>query len=126
MRCTTSQWPPNWVRLATPSRVSLTALYRIFLPESKCIFDEDRRDRETRLVKKDWIRATCLSVVVLIPLGVDRGSLTSPHASIFVSVPPARTTSSSAAGAFQSNSAGLLQIWMSVAGSSVHEWTSGY
>ena len=87
--------------------------------------DDLRRERETRLVKKDRIRATRFSVVVLMPVGVDRGIVTSPHASIGVSDPPASMMSSSAAGAFHSNSVGLLQMWISVAGSSVHEWRSG-
>jgi hypothetical protein len=97
----------------------------MFRPESKCIFDDVRRERETRLVKNDGISATRLSVVFLLPIGVERGIVTSPHASIYISEPPARTMSSSAAGAFQWNSAGLLQMWISVAGSSVHEWRSG-
>ena len=59
-----------------------------------------RRERETRLVKKDRMRATRFSVVVLIPFSVDRGIVASPHASISVSDPPASTISSSAAGAF--------------------------
>jgi hypothetical protein len=89
------------------------------------MFDEERRESETRLVKKDVISATRLSVVVLMPFGVDRGILTSPHASIDISDPPASTISSLAAGAFYWNSAGLLQMWISVAGSSVYEWRSG-
>ena len=84
-----------------------------------------RRERETRLVKKDGISATRFSVVVLMLIGVDRGIVTSPYASINISEPPARTMSSSAAGAFHWNSAGLLQMCTSVAGSSVHEWRSG-
>src|SRR5215468_1661645 len=99
--------------------MSFVLRYRTFLPESKWIFDEERRESETRLVKKDGMRATFLSVAVLILVGVDKGILTSPYASILVSVPPARTISSSAAGAFYWNSAGLLQTWISVAGSSV-------
>ena len=54
--------------------------YRIFLPESKCTFDEDRRERETRLVKKEGIRATLFSVVDLMPFDVVRGIVTSPQA----------------------------------------------
>jgi hypothetical protein len=89
------------------------------------MFDDESRESETRLVKKDGIRATRFSVVDFVPVGVVRGILTSPHASISTSDPPASTTSSSAAGAFHWNSAGLLQMWMSVAGSRVHEWRSG-
>jgi hypothetical protein len=51
-------------------------------------------------VKKDGIRATRFSVVVLMPFGVNRGIVTSPYALIGVSKPPASTISLSAAGAF--------------------------
>lgn len=94
--------------------------------QSKWAFDEESRERETRLVKNEEMRATCFSVVVFVPFGVDRGIVTSPHASIKVSVPPASTVSSSVAGLFHWNSAGLLQMWISVAGSRVHEWSNGY
>jgi hypothetical protein len=59
-----------------------------------------RRERETRLVKKDRIRATCFSVVVLMLLNVNRGIVTSPHALIGVSKALARTILSSAARVF--------------------------
>jgi hypothetical protein len=88
------------------------------------MFDDVRQESETRLVKKDGMRATRFSVVVLMPFGVNRGIVTSPHASIGVSDPPASTMLSSAAGVFYSNSVELLQMWISVAGSSVHEWRS--
>lgn len=107
------------------SSQGVVARYKTFRPESKCIFDDVSRESETKLVKKAGISATRLSVVFLVPIGVDRGIVTSPHASITISEPPARTTSSSAAGVFQWNSAGLLQMWILVAGSSVYEWRSG-
>jgi hypothetical protein len=85
------------------------------------MFDEDRRESKTRLVKKDVMSATRLSVVVLMLFGVDRGILTSPHASIDISDPPASTISSSAARAFYWNLAGLLQTWILVAGLRVYK-----
>jgi hypothetical protein len=51
-------------------------------------------------VKKDRIRATRFSVVVLMPFSVNRGIVTSPYALIGVSKPPASTILSSAARAF--------------------------
>jgi hypothetical protein len=85
------------------------------------MFDDIRRESKTRLVKKDGISATRFSVVVLMPVSVDRGVVTSPYALISVSNPPASTMSSSAAGAFHSNLVELLQMWILVARSSVHE-----
>jgi hypothetical protein len=58
------------------------------------------RKRETRLVKKDRIRATRFSIVVLILFSVNRGIITSPYALISVSNLPTRMMSLSAAGAF--------------------------
>jgi hypothetical protein len=51
-------------------------------------------------VKKDRIRATRFSVVVLMPLNINRGIVTSPHALIGVSKAPARTISLSATRVF--------------------------
>jgi hypothetical protein len=59
-----------------------------------------RREREIRLVKKDRIRATRFSVVVLMLFGVDKGIVTSPYTLIGVSKAPTRTISSSTARAF--------------------------
>lgn len=73
------------------------------------MLDDDSRARDTRFVKKEGISATCLSVVVFTPSGVFNGIVTSPHASIGVSVPPV-STKSSAAGDFRWNSAWLLQM----------------
>jgi hypothetical protein len=88
------------------------------------MFNDVRRESKTRLVKKDKISTTRFSVVALMPVGVDRDIVTSLHASIGVSGPPASTMSLLAAGAFYSNSVELLQMWLLVAGSSIHKWSS--
>jgi hypothetical protein len=59
-----------------------------------------RRERETRLVKKDRIRATRFSVVVLMLFSVNRGIVTSPYTLIGVSKLPTSTISLSTARAF--------------------------
>jgi hypothetical protein len=64
------------------------------------MFNNVRRERETRLVKKDRIRATYFSIVVLILFSVSRGIITSLYTLIGVSKLPASTISLSAAGAF--------------------------
>jgi hypothetical protein len=89
------------------------------------MFNDVRRESKTRLVKKDRISATRFSVIVLMPVGVDRDIVTSLHASIGVSDLPASTMLLLAAGAFHSNSVELLQMWLLVAGSSIHKWRSG-
>jgi len=54
--------------------------YSIFLPKSKCIYDDNRRESDTRLVKKLGIRATYLSIIVFFyPCSVESKILTSPY-----------------------------------------------
>ena len=65
--------------------------YRTFQPESKWIFNDKSYESDIRLVKKDGMRATCFSVVNFVLVGVLRGILTSPYASIRVSILPAST-----------------------------------
>ena len=50
---------------------------------------------------------------------INRDIVTSPYTLIKNSEPPASTTSSGEAGFFYWNLSGLLQMWMSVAGSKV-------
>jgi hypothetical protein len=71
------------------NQYNLSSTLQIFL-HMRCFYtatisDNVRRERETRLVKKDRISATRLSVVFLVPIGVYRDIVTAPHASVNIS-----------------------------------------
>jgi len=115
------------VSLARSSGYALgCARYNICLPKSKCTCDNDRRESNTRFVKKLGISAIFFSIVVFFwPCRVEKNMLTSPHACIGCVLAPARTTSSGIAGFFHINPVGLLHIWISISRLRTYECSKG-